>query len=92
MYELIKSVRNRYRPEACMATNYIADDALDFVHDYTTLSLHIRRRMWDMEEDEKIYGGVLEGGQKKIKLNNRELFDIHKYVVWNFVPTQDLLR
>ena len=60
MYDLKKSVRNKYRPEACMAINYIADEALGFVSEYTTLTPYIRRRMWDMEDDEKMYGEVLE--------------------------------
>lgn len=75
-----------------MATNYIANIALGFVTDYTTLSAYIKRQMWDMEEDEKMYGKVLEGGIKKIKLNDRELLDIHKYVVWNSVQTQELRK
>lgn len=75
-----------------MASNFIADEALGFVTDYTNLTPYIKRRIWDMEEDEKVYGEVLEGGAKKVKLNGRELMDIHKYVVWNSVPTQHLRR
>ena len=48
-----------------MATGYLADEALGFVTDYTTLSLYIKHRMWDMKDDENNYGEVLEGGIKK---------------------------
>lgn len=92
LYELKKHVRNRHRPEACMANGYLTDEALGFVTDYTTLSPYIKRRMWDMEDDEKMYGEVLEGAIHNIKLTERERIDIHSYVIWNSVATQDLRR
>jgi hypothetical protein len=46
-------VRNRYQPEACMATRYLAEEALSFVTYYTALSPYTKRRIWDMEEDER---------------------------------------
>ena len=75
-----------------MATNYITNEALGFVSEYTTLTPYIQRRMWDMEDDEKNFGKVLDGGRRKIKLHDRELLDIDKYVVWNSVLTQQLRR
>ena len=62
LYVLKKSVRNKFRPEACMATGHLIGEALGFVTEYTSLSPYIKCRMWDMEEDDTIYGEVLEGG------------------------------
>ena len=92
LYDLKKYVRNRYRPEACMASGYLTDEALGFVTDYTALSPYIKRRIWDMEEDERVYGERVEGGSKKVRLSDRDRADIHKYVIWNSVPTQHLRR
>ena len=40
-----------------------------------------------MEEDEKMYGEILKGITQKMKLSEKEVADIHKYVVWKCVPT-----
>ena len=75
-----------------MAIAYMAEESLGFVADSTSLSLYIKRRIWDMEEDDKVYGEVLEGVTKRVKLSDRERLDIHKYVNWNSVPTEELRR
>ena len=90
LYILKQYVRNRHQPEASMASGYLADESLGFVTDYTNLSPYIKQRMWDMEEDVKNYGESLEGAIKNIRLTNRDRLDIHKDILWNFVPTQDL--
>lgn len=92
LYGLKKFVRNRYRPEACMATGYLAEEALGFVTDYTSLSPYIKRRIWDMEEDDKVYGEVLEGGRRNVRLDEHDRLQIHRYVIWNSEPSQNLRR
>lgn len=55
-----------------MAIGYLADEALGYVIDCTSLSPYIKKQMWDMEEDEKNYGKYLDGGTRKMKLSDRE--------------------
>ena len=42
LYKLKKSVRNRNRPEVCMATAYVANKALGFVTDYSSVFRYIK--------------------------------------------------
>ena len=45
-----------------------------------------------MEEDEKIYGEVLEVAIRSVCLDYEDILQIHKYVLWNSVPTEQLRR
>jgi hypothetical protein len=63
-----KKVRNRVRLEACMAFNYMYDEALRFCTKYFALYPHMRHHMWDVNEEEANIGEMLEGhvGASKI--------------------------
>jgi len=84
-------VRNRAKPEGCMAMGYMYDEALGFCTKYLSLYEHTRRRMWDPYEELTNVGEVLEGKPKPRILKDMELHIVHEYVLMNFVATRDLI-
>jgi hypothetical protein len=62
-------VRNRSRPEASMAKGYILDETIRFVIEYLQDFCHIRHRIWDADEEEVVYGEVVEGAATKLTLD-----------------------
>jgi hypothetical protein len=92
LYFMKKTVRNRYRPEASMAKAFVTEESLNYVTDFTILSEHLRRRIWDIEDEDINMIEKLEGARKKVKLTERERSNIHIYVLWNSVPTISLRR
>jgi hypothetical protein len=62
-------VRNRSRPEASMAEGYILDETIGFVTEYLQDFCHVRRRTWDANEEEWVYGEVVEGAATKLTLD-----------------------
>jgi len=80
---LKKYVRNRARPKASMASRYVLDETLGFVTEYMQMFTHVRHRLWDANEEEGVYGEVLEGSGSKFRLlpSARDL--AHHYVLTN---------
>ncbi len=80
---LKKYVRNQARPEASMASRYVLDETLGFVTEYMQMFTQVRRRLWDANEEEGVYGEVLEGFGFKFRLlpSARDL--AHHYVLTN---------
>jgi hypothetical protein len=80
---LKKYVCNRARLEASMALGYVLDETLGFVTKYMQMCTHVRRRVWDADEEEGVYGEVLEGSGSKFRLlpSARDL--AHHYVLTN---------
>jgi hypothetical protein len=85
-------VRNKAKPEGCMAMGYMYDEALGFCTEYFSLYKHTQRRMWDPEEELADVGEVLQGRPRTKTLSNQELHLIHEYVLMNLVATQALIR
>lgn len=89
LYVLKKYVRNRARPEACMATGYMYSEALGFISEHLVLySGHIKQ--WILEADERDEGEVLEGGGRTRHLSASEQSAIHEFVLSNSVITAEL--
>jgi hypothetical protein len=59
-------VRNRSRLEASMAKGYILDETIGFVTEYLQDFHHVRHRIWDADEEEGVYGEVVEGVATKL--------------------------
>jgi hypothetical protein len=80
---LKKYVRNQARPEASMASRYVLDETLGFVTKYMQMFTQVCRRVWDANEEEGVYGEVLEGSRSKFRLlpSTRDL--AHQYVLTN---------
>jgi hypothetical protein len=55
---LIAYMRDKSKPEAGMASGYSIDESLGFCTEYFALYPHIRRHVWDWEEEQKIEGEV----------------------------------
>jgi hypothetical protein len=65
-------VRNKVKPEGCMAMGYMYDDALGFCTKYFSLYKHTERRMWDPKEELVDVGEVLQGMPRIKTLSNQE--------------------
>jgi hypothetical protein len=53
---LKKYMRNRTRLKASMALGYVLDETLGFVTKYMQTFTHVHRRVWDANEEERVYG------------------------------------
>ncbi len=80
---LKKYVRNRARPQASMASRYVLDETLGFVTEYMQMFTQVRRRLWDANEEERVYGEVLEGSGSKFHLLPLARDLAHHYVLTN---------
>jgi hypothetical protein len=76
-------VRNRSRPEASMAEGYILDETIGFVTEYLQDFRHVRHRIWDADEEEGVYGEVVEGAATKLTLDPVTRDVAHQYVITN---------
>ncbi len=76
-------VRNRSRLEASMAEGYILDETIGFVTKYLQDFRHVRRRIWDADEEEGVYGEVVEGAVTKLTLDPVARDVAHQYVITN---------
>jgi hypothetical protein len=61
-------VRNQARPEALMASRYVLDETLGFVTEYMQMFTQVCRQVWDANEEERVYGEVLEGFGSNFRL------------------------
>jgi hypothetical protein len=89
---LTKYVRDKSKPEACMASGYSVDESLGFCTEYFAIYPHTRRRVWDWEEEQKIEGEVPLGKGTLKRLSDEDLQQIHEYVVEHHVYTAELFR
>jgi hypothetical protein len=76
-------VRNRSRPEASMAEGYMVDETIGFVTEYLQDFRHVRQRIWDADEEEGVYGEVLEGAATRLTLDPVTREVAHQYVITN---------
>jgi hypothetical protein len=91
MYVLKRYVRNRLKPEGSIATGYMYSEALGFLAEHLTLYPG-SRRVWDMDNEAREEGEVLEGGGRRRELSDEEQIRIHKFVISNSDATRNLLR
>ncbi len=71
------------RPEGSMAKGYVLEETLKFVTEYLEEFEHVSKRVWDEEEEEGVFGKVLEGAPTKFVLSPI-LWDLaHDYVLTN---------
>jgi hypothetical protein len=76
-------VCNRSRQEASMAEGYILDKTIGFVTKYLQDFRHVRRKIWDVDEEEEVYGEVMEGAATKLILDPITQDVAHQYVITN---------
>ncbi len=76
-------VCNRSRREASMAEGYILDKTIGFVTKYLQDFCHVRRNIWDVDEEEGVYGEVMEGAATKLTLDPVARDVAHQYVITN---------
>jgi len=76
-------VRNQARLEASMVLGYVLDETLAFVIEYMQMFTHVRHQVWDGDEEEKVYGEVLEGFGSKFRLLPSAHDLAHQYVFTN---------
>ncbi len=51
-----------------MASRYVLDETLGFVTEYMVMFTQVCRRLWDIDEEEGVYGEILEGFGSKFCL------------------------
>jgi hypothetical protein len=91
MYVLKKYVRNHSKPEGSMATSYMYSEALGFLVEH--LALYPGSwRMWDMDDEARNEGEVLEGGGRRRELTAQEKSAIHEFVISHSEATEALHR
>jgi hypothetical protein len=76
-------VCNRSRQEASMAEGYILDKTIGFVTEYLQDFRHVRRKIWDVDEEEGVYGEVMEGAATKLTLDHVARDVARQYVITN---------
>ncbi len=77
---------NNAKPEGCMASRYMYDEALGFFNKYFTWYPHTRHQMWDANKEKVDSGEVLVGCDKIKRLTQKEIKLIHEldgYVITN---------
>jgi hypothetical protein len=87
-----KKVRNRAKPEGCMALRYMYDEALRFMTKDLALYPHIRCQIWDANEKDVDANEVLSGNGASKMLSFVEMEMIHEHVITNFVATKTFYR
>jgi hypothetical protein len=85
-------MKNKAKPETCMALGYMYDEALGFCMNYFALYPHTRRHIWDANEEEANVGEVLVGSGKLKRLSTIEMECIHEHVITNAMATKALYR
>jgi hypothetical protein len=88
MFRLKRYVRNRSRPEGCIATGNLYNEALGFITEHYSLYPN-NSRIWDVDYDAKDSGEVLEGGCHSRELDDAERHALHEFVVMNSSATAD---
>lgn len=89
---LTSYVRDRSKPEAGMASGYVADEALGFCKEYFQLYSHSSRRIWDLDQELRDSGEVLLGPGSNYTLSELEISQIHDYVLRHSVHSAELLE
>jgi hypothetical protein len=89
---LTKYVRDKSKPEACMATGYSVDESLGFCTEYFALYPYTRRRVWDWEEEQQNEGETMLGTAIPMRLTDHEIQQIYEYVISHSVHTAELYR
>ena len=85
-------VRSKAHPEASMANGYTAEEALGFCTEYLNVHSHLKRHVWETEEDQGMRAAVVEGRGRVFNMSGQELERAHKYVVLNHDRTLDMRR
>ncbi|KAL3678810.1 hypothetical protein R1sor_021766 [Riccia sorocarpa] len=90
--KLKKYVRNRARPEGCMAECFRQDEAVGLASEYMANFHPVSTRIWDAEEDEGVAGEVLQGAFQHFTLSTQLRDKAHEYILKNMECFQPLLR
>jgi hypothetical protein len=61
----------------------ILDETIGFVTEYLQDFRHVRHRIWDADEEEGVYGEVVEGAATKLTLDPVTRDVAHQYVITN---------
>lgn len=87
-------VRNRARPEGCIAECYLAEECTRFCSEYTKQAAEIGERVGrnqDIACDEPIEGRPISAG-KAIDLDNETINIAHRYVLFNTDEVQPYIE
>lgn len=85
-------VRNRARPEGCMAECHSLVEALGYCTEYMQDYTITTRRVWDDKEDPSMYDEIIEGAGRMRRLPPDLHQWIHEFVVNNAAPLEEWRR
>ena len=85
-------VRNKARPEGSIAMGYIMEEALGFVTEHFRLYPVRARVIWEMDDDERQTGEVLEGKGIKRRWTEGELEELHEHIIRHSIITEGFYR
>jgi hypothetical protein len=66
-----------------MATGFLMDETLGPITEYTDQFQPSKRRIWDSDEEEGVYGEVMEGASTQIEFIITQRNMAHNYVLNN---------
>lgn len=93
--KVLKSyVRNKARPEGCIAACYVADECVDFSKMYFKHSIevaHNEHRNQEYENDVILEGRPISAGTS-ITLPDDVLENAHRYVLFNTVVVEPFIQ
>ena len=92
MKVFISYVKNKNRPEGCIAKNYTMEESIKFCARYVEGMDHIeimpsRNESWDDEGEVGQYGKALSSGTS-IELDKTSLLESHRWVLHNIDEIQ----
>lgn len=89
-------VRNRARPEGCIAENYIAEEAVEFCTEYLieleAVGVPKNRNMQNNEEEDTVFDGRPIGGSKLVEVDKLSWEQAHRCVLENTIDVQPYIE
>jgi hypothetical protein len=85
-------VRSRAHPEASMANEYAAEEALGFCTEYLNLHTYTKRHVWETDEEQSMKGSVVEGRGRVFNMAGADVASAHSYVIVNHGQTLQMRR
>ena len=85
-------VKNKAKPEGSITMEYLIEDELGFVTERFCMYHVAACLVWDMEEDERDSGKVLERNPVSHRWTDIDLQQIHTYIVMNLLMTEQLYK
>ena len=87
-------VRNRARPEGCIAECYLADECMNFCDEFIkhTVELKTKKGRNDEWSNDVLLEGRPISGKKQVTLTDELLESAHRYILFNTAIVEPFLE